>query len=81
MTVTEKWAADWSVCKENRHLSERLIPVFEAFLDDLIEKGVSKATFRRHKSACHALGGHIVSDPMGLQTAFVATTCLFKPVP
>ena len=41
-------------------LTYQIIPVFETYLNNRLEKGVSKSTFIRHKSACHALGGYIV---------------------
>ncbi len=65
MLVTENWASDWAVCKEDRQLSQKLIPIFERFLGSLLEKGVSKRTLRRHESACHALGGYIVGEVFG----------------
>ena len=65
MVLTENWASDWTVCKEDRQLSQKLIPIFECFLGGLLEKGVSKSTLRRHESACHALGGYIVGEVFG----------------
>lgn len=65
MVLTENWASDWTVCKEDRQLSQKLIPIFECFLGSLLEKGVSKRTLRRHESACHALGGYIVGEVFG----------------
>ena len=63
-----KWANDWHICKEDRQLSEKLIPVFESYLSILIEKGVSKSTFNRHSSASHALGGYIISQIYGYES-------------
>ncbi len=65
MVLTENWTSDWTVCKEDRQLSQKLIPIFERFLGGLLEKGVSKRTLRRHESACHALGGYIVGEVFG----------------
>ena len=65
MVLTENWASDWTVCKEDRQLSPKLIPIFECFLGSLLEKGVSKRTLRRHERACHALGGYIVGEVFG----------------
>ena len=65
MVVTENWASDWTVSKEDRQLSQKLTPIFECFLSGLLEKGVSESTLRRHQSACHALGGYIVGEVFG----------------
>ena len=63
--LIENWASDWAVCKEDRQLSQKLVPIFECLLGSLLEKGVSKRTLRRHEGACHALGGYIVGEMFG----------------
>ena len=65
MVLPENWASEWTVCKEDRQLSQKLILIFESFLGSLLDKGVSKRTLRRHERACHALGGYIVGDLFG----------------
>ena len=65
MKHTQNWERDWSVCKDDYVLSEKIIPVFESYLASLIEKGASRSTFTRHKNACHALGGYIVGEVFG----------------
>ncbi len=62
---TQHWDQDWSICTEDKILSKKIIPIFDAYLNNLLEKKVSKSTFNRHKSACHALGGYIVDKIYG----------------
>lgn len=62
---TQHGDQDWSICTEDEILLEKIIPVFEAYLKNILDKGVSKSTFNRHKSACHALGGYIVGKIYG----------------
>ncbi len=62
---TQYWDRDWSICTEDKILSNKIIPIFETYLNDRLENGVSKSTFNRHKSACHALGGYIVGKIYG----------------
>ena len=59
---TENWKRDWNICMEDLELSQKIIPVFESYLQILQGKGASKSTFNRHKSACHALGGYIIEQ-------------------
>jgi hypothetical protein len=63
----QHWKNDWHICKEDRQLSAKLIPIFESYMTTLVEKGVSKSTFNRHESACHALGGYIISEIYGYE--------------
>ena len=57
MIETQNWDKDWSIYKEDKNLSNKIIPIFESYLNSLLEKGTSKTTFNRHKNACHALAG------------------------
>jgi len=59
---TQNWISDWRICKEDIEFSKKIIPIFESYLQSLLGKGVSKSTFKRHKSACHALGGYIIEQ-------------------
>ncbi|MFH2000390.1 MAG: hypothetical protein ABIK28_11960 [Planctomycetota bacterium] len=65
MMKTQNWFKDWSICKEDKNISKKLVVVFDSYLDHLLEKGVSKSTFNRHKDACHALGGFIIGEIFG----------------
>ncbi len=65
MMRMRQWEQDWSICTEDKILSNKIIPIFEAYLNNRLEKGVSKSTFNRYKSACHALGGYIVGRIYG----------------
>ena len=51
MELTENWASDWTVCKEDRQLSLNLILIFESFL-----AASSIAVFRNgHYAVTHVL--------------------------
>ncbi len=65
MIHTQNWDQDWSIYKEDRNLSKKIIPIFESYLINILEKGVSKKTINRHKNACHALGGYIIGEIYG----------------
>ena len=56
MIETQKWDKDWSIYKEEKNLSNKIIPIFESYLNSLLEKGTSKTTFNRHKNAMHLAG-------------------------
>jgi len=64
---TDGWEKDWHVANGEEQLSRKLIPIFEAYLNDLHQKGVSKSTFKRHQNACCAIGGHIVDRVYGYE--------------
>ena len=57
---TNGWEDNWHIIDGDRELSRKLIPLFDAYLKALKERGVARSTFNRHKSACHAIGGYIV---------------------
>lgn len=65
MIHTQHWDQDWSICDEDEILSKKMIPIFETYLNNRLEKGISKSAFIRHKNACHALGGNIVGKIYG----------------
>ncbi len=73
MIETQNWDKDWSIYKEDKNLSNKIIPIFESYLNSLLEKGASKTTFNRHKNACHALGGYIIGEVYGygIETFYV----------
>ena len=62
MSFTKDWPSDWNICKEDFLVSEKIVPIFESYLQSLKEKGVSKSTFNRHKGSCHSLGGYIIRE-------------------
>ena len=64
---TDNWADDWHVMDGDEVLSDKLTPVFEAYLTALQKKGVAKSTLNRHKNGCHALGGYIVDQVFNYQ--------------
>ena len=62
MLNEDDWVKGWA-CREHddeEELSKKLIAVFFRYLSSLQSKGVSKTTYRRHRSACLALGGYII---------------------
>ncbi len=62
MNITQDWELDWNICEEDIALSRKIILIFEAYLQNMKDKGVSKTTFNRHKSSCNALGGYIIEQ-------------------
>ncbi len=62
MTFTQTWEDDWHIMDGDRDLSRRLVPVFEAFLTALQEKGLAASTVKRHAGSCFALGQYIVEQ-------------------
>lgn len=64
---TDGWEKDWHVANGDEQLSRKLIPIFEAYLNDLLQKGVSKSTLNRHQNACCAIGSHIVDRVYGYE--------------
>jgi len=39
---TDGWEKDWHIADGDEQLSRKLIPIFEAYLNDFYQKGVSK---------------------------------------
>lgn len=64
---TVGWEKDWHVADGDEQLSRKLIPIFEAYLNDLHQRGVSKSTFKRNQNACSAIGSHIVDQVYGYE--------------
>jgi hypothetical protein len=64
---TDGWEKDWHVANGDEQLSRKLIPIFEAYLNDLHQNGVSKSTFKRHQNACSAIGSHIIHRVYGYE--------------
>ena len=64
---TQDWGKAWLNSKEEVWLTDKILSVFESYLSSLIDRGVSKSTFNRHKAACHALGGYIAGEVFGYE--------------
>ncbi|NOZ54183.1 MAG: hypothetical protein GXP08_13815 [Gammaproteobacteria bacterium] len=64
---THDWGKNWQISKDGIHLSKKITPVFELYLSDLADSGVSKKTFNRQKNACYALGSYIIGEVYGYE--------------
>ncbi len=68
MKYTKDWDKEWHIEKDDYKISNKIIPIFESYLDELSKKNVSKKTFKRHEVACFSLGNHIIGIIFGYQT-------------
>ena len=58
----DRWPESWAGGKEDIAVGEQLLGVFTVYLIQLINKGRTKATIRKHADYLWALGGEIIRD-------------------
>ena len=60
MPDLDNWAKSWHGLKSDIPIGESLVEVFKPFLLELLTKGMSVRTFRRHRGHVWLLGGEII---------------------
>ena len=58
----EDWPRRWQGLPEDIAVGEALLAVLEPFLLDLLDQGLARSTFRRHRDNACALGGALIHD-------------------
>ncbi|MCX5866195.1 MAG: hypothetical protein NT009_01765 [Proteobacteria bacterium] len=58
----EKWPDSWKGESRDKEYGERICMEMKPFIEALIEKGLTKATIRRHMDYLWLLGGEIIRE-------------------
>jgi hypothetical protein len=66
----DRWPESWAGDKDDIPVGRTLLGLFKPYLTELINKGRTKATTKRHADYLWALGGEIIRDVSENETPF-----------
>jgi hypothetical protein len=57
-----EWPHRWKALPEDVEYGKNVLPIFEAFLEYLIQSGLTKKTIQRHADNLWLLGGEVIRE-------------------
>ena len=58
----DEWPDRWQIMSEDRPYGRELLTIFKPFCEDLVAKGFSKSTIKRHLGFLWVLGGELIEE-------------------